>query len=35
MGTILSIVLSAAAALIFMWLNVKQRDFDKLQNKSK
>jgi hypothetical protein len=35
METILSIALSVAAAIAFMWLNGKQHDFDKLQDKSK
>ena len=35
MSTIVSLILSAVAAFIFMWINVKQRDYDKLKNKPK
>jgi len=35
METILSLVLAAFAAIVFMWLNGKQHEFDKLQDKQK
>ncbi len=35
MSTIVSLILSAVAAFIFMWINIKQRDYDKLKNKPK
>ncbi len=35
MSTIFSLILAAVAAIVFMWINVKQRDFDKLKNKPK
>jgi hypothetical protein len=33
-NTILSLILSAFAALFLMWINSKQQDFDQLQDKS-
>ncbi len=35
MGTILSIVLALLATVVLMWLNGKQHEFDKLQDKPK
>ncbi len=35
MSTVISLILSAVVAFVFMWINVKQRDYDKLKNKPK
>ncbi len=35
METILSLILAIFAALVFMWLNGKQHEFDRMQDKSK
>jgi hypothetical protein len=34
METILSLLLATVAALVLMWLNGKQREFDRLHDKS-
>ena len=34
MDTILSMVLALFAAVFFMWLNGRQREYDQLQDKS-
>lgn len=35
METILSLLVALVAAVVFMWLNGKQHEFDRLQDKSK
>ena len=35
MDTILSLILAVFAAIVFMWLNGKQHEFDELQDKPK
>ncbi len=35
METILSLILAIFAALVFMWLNGKQHEFNRMQDKSK
>jgi hypothetical protein len=34
METVISLLVALIAAVVFMWLNGKQREFDRLQDKS-